>query len=407
VFVPAGKTVEEGIMTGPTIRELTDTEVAEVMYRLDTYAFSASPPLPDKDAWQERFKQRKGPVYVAAVEDGTVMATVAHTPLRQHVRGALFPMGGIMGVVTHPAARHKGYSRRCLCRVLEGMREQGRRLSCLYPFRESFYERLGYTTFPQARAAHFATAALAPLLKTDLGGEVELLLIGEGYETYRAYLRKLQRRVHGLALFEADQSQAAQRNTAWLAVAKVEGAVVGLMLYQIKGEKITQFVLHAPRFYYDTSQARYLLLQWIGRHADQATQVEIWLPPFELPETWLSDLEIKPEVQYFTPMGRVVDVSAMGGLRTGPGRIVARLSDPLCPWNEGVWQLETVDGALQVSPGGRAECTLTIQALSALVYGTHDPEDFCFRGWGDPTPEAQAMLRSLFPPQLPYLHEFF
>jgi hypothetical protein len=47
-------------------------------------------------------------------------------------------------------------------------------------------------------------------------------------------------------------------------------------------------------------------------------------------------------------MGRVVDVARIGGMETGPGGFTARVSDPLCPWNEGVWRFETVDGKLQV-----------------------------------------------------------
>ncbi|MBN1811941.1 MAG: sterol carrier protein domain-containing protein [Anaerolineae bacterium] len=87
------------------------------------------------------------------------------------------------------------------------------------------------------------------------------------------------------------------------------------------------------------------------------------------------------------------------------------LTDPLCPWNEGVWRFETVDSLLQVHPVASAEdaadSTLSIQALAALVYGTHDPADFTFHGWGDPLPQMQAMMRGMFPRMLPHLHEIF
>jgi hypothetical protein len=53
------------------------------------------------------------------------------------------------------------------------------------------------------------------------------------------------------------------------------------------------------------------------------------------------------------------------------------------------------------------DCELSIQGLSALVYGTQDPGDFAVRGWGDPSPEVQAAMRTLFPPATPHLHELF
>ncbi|HEM46401.1 MAG TPA: hypothetical protein ENO23_05070, partial [Alphaproteobacteria bacterium] len=275
-------------------------------------------------------------------------------------------------------------------------------------FRESFYERMGYVTFPLPRKATLKPPDLAPLLKPNLGGGVDLVLIGDGYDTYRVYLHRLQQRVHGMSVFVHGAKERVQKeNRSWLALARVEQELVGLLLYELRGEEVTRLTLRAHRFYYDTSQARYLLLQWIARHVDQASEVEIWLAPYEQPETWLSDLQVRTESQVRAPMGRVVDVAGIGGMRTGPGRFSARVGDPLCPWNEGVWRFETMDGALQVTRAADAECDLSIQALSALVYGTHDPGDFRFRGWGNPDAETQAAMRAVFPAMMPYLHEYF
>jgi hypothetical protein len=179
------------------------------------------------------------------------------------------------------------------------------------------------------------------------------------------------------------------------------------MAYDLKGENVTEFHLKATRFYYHTSLGRYLLLEWIARHIDQAATAELWLPPSELPETWLADLQVRLEAFKLAPMGRVLDVIRLEGMPAGPGGFTARLSDPLCPWNEGAWRFEGCDGVLQVSPSELAECQLSIQGLSALVYGTHDPADFPLRGWGDPTSRVQEAMRAMFPPKIPYIHEFF
>jgi len=334
---------------------------------------------------------------------------VVYTAMTQNVRGALLGMGGVWGVSTHPAARRKGYSRQLMARLLDAMRASGKPLSGLYPFRESFYERLGYTSLPQVRKARFAPSTLAPLLKVDLGGEVDLTLIGDGYETYLDYVRQMQQHTHGMAMFDVGDVVSAQRNRFWMALATADREPVGLMLYDLRGEKETEFNLRATRFYYRTSQGKYLLLQWIARHIDQANRVELWLAPFELPETWLADMNVTVETAYFTPLGRVVDVPQIGarGVQAGPGCFSARITDPLCPWNEGAWRFETVDGVLQVSPAEHADCTLSIQALATLLYGTHDPGDFAFRGWGDPSPQVQETMRAMFPRMLPHMHEFF
>lgn len=121
----------------------------------------------------------------------------------------------------------------------------------------------------------------------------------------------------------------------------------------------------------------------------------------------MADMNVTLGTAYFTPMGRVVDVAQIGGLHTSPGRLTVWVSDPLCPWNEGNWHLETVDGRLQVSPTTGADCALSIQGMSALVYGAHDPADLALRGWGNPSPEVLDVMRAMFPHMLPYLHEMF
>ena len=70
-------------------------------------------------------------------------------------------------------------------------------------------------------------------------------------------------------------------------------------------------------------------------------------------------------------------------------------------------QFETVSGRLHVTSTERADCDLSIQALTALIYGAHDPGDFAIRGWGNPSPDLQAVMRTVFPPMLPFMHEMF
>ncbi len=394
-------------MTDITIRKLEGDEKLQVMYGLNAYAFHAAPPLTDEQEWKNIVRPREGVTYFALFEDGRPVSGAAGTSMIQNVRGKLFDANGLWGVATAPGARRSGYCRRVIARLLSALRDDGQVFSNLYPFRESFYERLGYVTFPLPRIAKLAPSALLPLMKHDLDGQVELTLIGDGYDVYREYLGRLRQRTHGMAMFVFGDRAAARRNRLWLAQARVKGETVGLMLYEIKGDHETQFLLRAVRFYYETSLGRYLLLQWIARHIDQASQAEIWLAPFEQPETWLSDMQVKVESPVRAPMGRVLDVSRLGGMQVGSGRFSARVADPLCPWNEGVWRFESANGVLQITRADEADCDLSIQALTALVYGTHDPDDFAIRGWGNPSPHVQATLRAMFPRMTPYLHESF
>jgi predicted acetyltransferase len=107
-------------------------------------------------------------------------------------------------------------------------------------------------------------------------------------------------------------------------------------------------------------------------------------------------------------MGRVLDIHQLAGIQVGQGFFTVRVTDADCPWNEGIWSLASNDGVLQVDRSEEDfDGILSIQGLSALVYGAHDPLDFAFRGWGSPSPDLVLKMRALFPPMQPYLHEFF
>jgi len=389
------------------IREVVGEEIMELVYQLPGYSFHSSPPLQEKEKWKEIYDQRPGYRYFALYENNTPVACVAHTPMIQQVRGKNFPMGGVYDVVSQPSGRRKGYARLMMDKIFAVMHEESRPVTSLYPFRVSFYERLGYVSFPQPRWAKLLPANLGAVLDMNVEGEIDLVLISKGYDSFRDFLEVIQQRRHGMGLFANRPVSPGKRDNYWVAFAKHKGEIVGAMLYNLRGESEMQFDLRAERFYYLNNTGRYLLLDWIARHVDQARSVEILLPPDEQPETWLADIQVKVTGESFAGMGRVLDVSAIGGIEVGQGGFTAQIIDPHCPWNAGIWRFESVDGYLLVSREAQADCALKIQGLSALVYGTNDPQDIKFRGWGDPSPEIELVMHSIFPRMQPDLYEFF
>jgi predicted acetyltransferase len=390
-----------------TIRTLQGEEMLETLYTLNSYSLHSSPPLTDREEWMAIVRPRQGITCQAMFEDERPAAVVVSAPLTQNMRGKLYPSSGIWGVSTFPSARRKGYCRQLMASLLLANREGGKSFSSLYPFRESFYERLGYVAYPLTKIAHFNTQSLTPLLKMDVGGEIRLQYIGEAYDSYREYLEQKRLTRHGMAMFDYPDRAGAGRNLFWTASVVFNEQVEGIMLYRILGEEVTKYKFVANRFYYRTIRGRTLLLNWIAQHIDQAEQVELWLAEDEYPENWLSDLQVTIETAERPAMSRVLDVDGIAGMYVGDGRFSARINAPICPWNEGIWQLEGVDGRLQVSRAKAADCELSIQGLSALINGTHEPQELALRGWGDPSPGVQVAMGDMFPRMRPYMHEMF
>jgi predicted acetyltransferase len=398
------------------VRAVEGEELLDTAFALRAYAFEPSPP----PAPQERADRRRrmvrylaGSRVLVGFDAGAPVATATSLPMTQTVRGTVLPMAAIAAVATHPAQRRQGVARDLVGRLLAEGAGQGQAVSCLYPFRESFYGRLGYVGLPQLRIASFDPRMLAPLLGADLGGSVRLLPMAEAFQPYRDLLARVQPDVHGMALRAEPASFRLRDQDAWVALASGEdGEPVAAMTYRIDGWRGE---LHGDGVFAGTVPGRYLLLQWLARHVDQVRTATLSLPPGTLVENWWYDLEaaVTSRTDFVTPMARVLSVPGLAGIGCGTGEVAVRLTDPFCPWNEGVHTLagQPVPGggsALAVARGGAAQVTLTVQGLSALVYGGYDAAELAIRGWGDPEPAVQRRLRALFPPPpLPYLYEEF
>lgn len=391
-------------MINITIREVRGEERADIARPLGGYAFSPTPPLHTREEELKHQEYRSDALCLALFVNEHPMAIAVCSPMQQNIRGTLYSGGGIHGVAVHPEARRNGYARQLLTQLLAELHARGEVVSTLYPFRESFYQRLGYTTFPQPRTIQFPASVLQPLLKQELEGKVSMVSLADGDTSYYAYLQKIQPELHGMGLFSKRRGEwQRDQNRYWLAIARVNDEPCGMMLYRINGN---QDNMEVPCFYYSDSRGKYLLLEWFARHIDQVKYIEVRLPPGEYPETWIADLSPTIRAEK-APMGRVLDITKLSGLKTGAGDFTARISDPVCPWNEGAYRFETIDGKLQISSATTVDCQLTIQALTALVYGTHDPETFAIRGWGNPSKHDQKTIRNMFSSKQPYLHEVF
>ena len=388
-------------------RPLQGEDMLDALYTLNQYSLHSNPPYQNKEEWASMVRERKGVTCYATFEGEKPVSIASSTAMTQNMRGKLFPASGVWGVSTFPSARRQGHCRQTIASLLAAEHEAGKAFSNLYPFRESFYERLGYVAFPLVKIARFPPSALAPLLKMETGGEIDLQLIGPAFAAYREYLAQMRQQTHGMAFFDVGDQSVVNRNTLWAAFARFDGNIEGLMLYRLQGEEVTRFNFVAHRFYYQTSRARYLMLNWIARHIDQADRAEIGFRVDEYPETWLADFQPKIETAVRPAMSRVLNVEKIGGMQVSDGQFSASIIDPLCPWNEGNWHFEGQGGQLSVSKAMFADFKLTIQGLSALVNGAHSPADFPLRGWGNPEPGMQANLRGMFPSKIPFMHENF
>lgn len=392
-----------------SIREISGDEYVSTGRAVADYAFGASPTERDLDALREHVQYNIEARNLVAFDGDQPQATVTSHAMTQNIRGRVMTMGGVAAVASMPSGRRRGAVRQLMEECFRLQHESDMAVSALYPFRDSFYERMGYVGFPKPRFLTLKPESLAPLLRLDKPGTCDQVSMKAGFDEWREFLERYQARTHGFALKHVSNALSLKHsNDWWIAFARHNGHIEGAMTF-----KITDYggKLSAGTFYTTSIIGRYQLLDWVGRHTDQVKEAVIELAPDEYPELWFRDLEASVtcgvEHSWPGPMGRVIDVRGLSGISVGPRQISLDVSDAHCPWNHGTFTLASDEGRLVVEKGGAADTNLTIQGLSALVFTGHDPANFQFRGWGDPDAETQHALRALFPTVVPDMHETF
>jgi predicted acetyltransferase len=385
------------------IRELKG-KALEISREMCQYAFFTTP----VDELQSIEPQYQKDTYVIALfEQENPIATAACIPLTQNVRGKIFRCGGIANVASYPEGRRKGYAKKLLNHLLQRMKEEKQVFSLLYPFKETFYEKFGYVTLPQTRTANFSPNSLNSLLSTEIMGTVERYLLKDNFEKYLEILLKLQKEIHGLAIKPKYAiQQIRDKFNAWLAVARVDEKLTGFLLYNVE-KPFEIFKVH--KFYYEDSNTKYLLLQFLAKHVDQFKEIELEIKPDEQIECWIADSGVFVKSKSFaaSPMGRVVSVENLSGMKVGTGSFSAKITDSNCVWNNNIYSFTSDNGILEVNKAEKAECNLTIHGLSALIFGGYTPCDFPFRGWSDASSNTLEKMKELFPKALPYIHSSF
>ncbi|MFF5054148.1 enhanced intracellular survival protein Eis [Micromonospora sp. NPDC000663] len=395
-----------------TIRRVTADERLTTSFPLAAYAFESSPLAATRvEQFRDYLPYHQGNTTLAVQEDGETLAAVSAIPMRQNLRGTVLPMAGVAGVATHPLARRQGHVRTLLHRLLDEMRDEGHPLSALYPFRPSFYARFGYVGLPKPRTVTFTPADLGSLLRAELPGELGWERIATGYPVWRAFTERCLAQRHGFAVFpDYRDAGLRDRDEYWLVTARVDGALTGAVTYRIDEHGGT---LHGNELLATDPLARALLLQFFARHVDQVDRVTVQVPPDELPELWLTDLDVHVEARVgrpgsSAPMARLLSLDALRGLPAGPGRVRVELTGDR--WLTGTHLLDGTTGTLEVVAGDSGPAptaTLTAAGLSALAYGVLDPVELPLRGLGDVPADAAAELRGIFPRAVPYLFADF
>ncbi|MCP5098544.1 MAG: hypothetical protein GY943_23590, partial [Chloroflexi bacterium] len=250
----------------------------------------------------------------------------------------------------------------------------------------------GYVTGNNHLTVKLQTQTFAHFLPKFKGNETEWSYsrhrARDEKEAWLTYVRAVATNQHGFVFHRPTLP-----DSLWKMIAKDQhvlyvkqnGRILAGARFHIKGF-MDSGEIKVREMYWQSLEARDRLFGYLAAHADAAPFT--WLPlrygtNFHV---WSEQptMQLKADINFVVMMGRVIDV--VGTLADLPapiaGELVIGVTDEQCAWNNGRYNVVAENGRLSTTPTDRsADLHLTIQALSALVYGALSADELVHRGW--------------------------
>jgi predicted acetyltransferase len=170
------------------------------------------------------------------------------------------------------------------------------------------------------------------------------------------------------------------------------------------------------RFCPTTLEAKHTLFHYIYLFSDQLIRAALPLYPkiMDNYQSWIQG-HTKTEIkQHMVSMVRIVNVERVFEEIKVPsvdfGNINIEVIDPMCEWNNGILKLYEDNGKLHSNfyPDETVDAKISIEGLSALLYGTLSIDEIEYFGWIKNITEEERDILGLWLPRREYCcTEFF
>ena len=257
------------------------------------------------------------------------------------IRNKEFPMSGIWGVATAPHYRNGGLMRQLIHQTLEKMNKEKVLISCLYPFKFSFYQKFGWKLANINHRYHIETEkfifrpvpdrTVREVFELDDLKEVYSNIVGKKYNymvkrVEDDWRRKINPKKPGYLFVSYDVKD---KPCGYLIARFMEHEPP-----QDEGiEKSVETIYLQEIFWYDrkTKQA---LFNFLKKHKDHRKYVVFSTPDPNILDS-LIDARIKANEVFPSSMARIVDVKPVIEALdySKEAEFVLKVDDQMCEWN--------------------------------------------------------------------------
>jgi predicted acetyltransferase len=314
-----------------------------------------------------------------------------------YVRGAAVPLAGIGSLAVSPEHRRRGVAESLMRSALREARQQGRALVALYPFRASYYRRLGFGTIEMVQELAVSPANL------PASGEVRFtrrLMLPD-----RPAVQALYDRVAAEGHFALGRSTEWWNRRLWgypgdwiVYEGRRRGQIEGYLYYEADSSHGPfKLAVTLSEFVAATPQAHRGLVGYLHALSDQVTEIHYAAPGdngFLALLRTAQNLRPGAEIGLFHDTGnvaqgamlRVTDpklaLEALPAPATaGRGELTLEVEDEVLPVNARGYRVSVKDGRFKVEPGAARSTTrarlprlaVPADALGPLIAGTLSP----------------------------------
>ncbi|MCM3089453.1 MULTISPECIES: GNAT family N-acetyltransferase [unclassified Cytobacillus] len=389
-----------------SVRRLTESEFKEAI-KLSMYAFQYNVPEADIPARIERLKTHD---IFGIWEEESLAAKLHIIPLKVHINGFDWDMGGVAGVATYPEYRRKGHVSKLIKYALAEMNNKGQLFSFLHPFDISFYRKYGWEIFTEYKKTHIKKINLKMAGKSS--GAIKRFTKNQHTLTIeKIYQEFMQRYSGGLV-----------RDTYWwenfvysdyqIAVYFDEsGEGQGYILFKVQDNK-----MDIEGFAALNQEARVNLWNFICQHDSMVEEVKITTSVHDPFPYYLNQPSLKMEVfPYF--MGRIVNAEKclmQYKFQDNSENVFLHIEDHHAPWNQGSYLLsengvrlfKEKEGSRCANPPAKG-LHMSINALSAIVIGYKRPIELYELGEIKGPRNDLEILERKIPVQKSFFYDFF
>jgi predicted acetyltransferase len=356
--------------------------------------------------------------------DGQIVASLVLYPLTAWVRGQRLALAGVGSVAVSPEHRRRGVGEALMRSVLRELRHTGRALSALYPFRGSYYRKLGYGVIERVH-----TLAITPgnLPASEDARQVRRLMLPD-----RPAVEALYERVGSQGHFALARSPEWWEKRLWtypgdwvVYEGKRRGQIEGYLYYEVDTTHGPfKLALTLSEFVAATPAAHRALVGHLASLADQVQEIQFAAPA---DGAWLErlrtaeNLHPAAEISLFADTGgiasglmlRVTDVKlALEGCPVAPGargEIVLDVDDPVLPANARPIRVGARDGRLKTGVEGKGRTRLPrlsvpAEALGPILAGTLSPVAAAEHGLIESSAGAAEIAEPWFRARPAFLH---